>query len=112
MEKCSVYLIKAEIDNTIQYKIGLSKHPETRIKQLKTANPNIIGVDEVYVAESRSIAHKIETLVQNYYIEKKIDGEWFININKEDFLQLCKKFENNAKVYLDIQEKIKFDKEI
>jgi hypothetical protein len=109
---CSIYLIKAEIDETIQYKIGLSKHPDRRFKELKTANPNIIGIDEVFVTESRDIAYKIESLMQNYYKQNKIDGEWFINIDKNEFLNLCSKFEKNAKVYFNIQEKLKQDREL
>ena len=36
-----IYLIYAEINDTIQWKIGITKDINKRIKQLQTGNPNI-----------------------------------------------------------------------
>lgn len=94
--RCNVYLIKAVIEDVIQYKIGLSKHPQKRILELKTANPNIIDVVVQFETKNREYASFIERSLHNYYKFNSIDGEWFKEIDYVEFVQLCKKFEHIA----------------
>lgn len=94
--RCNVYLIKAEIDDIVQYKIGLSKHPQKRILELKTANPNIIDVVVQYETKNREYASFIEKSLHNHYKFNSIDGEWFKEIDYVQFVQLCEKFEHIA----------------
>jgi len=108
-EKVYVYLIHSETDHINQYKIGISKHPENRIKELKTANPNIVGVVDKYLCDSREIAHKVETWFHKYYRIFNIDGEWFMLDENEliDFTNNCKIFEARVKTHLEIEKNLK-----
>ena len=55
----SLYLISAITDGILQWKIGLSKHPNKRITELKTANPNIQQIDALYGIKNRQIAGQL-----------------------------------------------------
>lgn len=67
-----VYLIKCE--NTDSYKIGISKNPQKRIKQLQVGHPdNLILIDK-YLTENYN---KVEIALHNSFIHLKKRGEWF-----------------------------------
>lgn len=93
MEK-NIYLISYFLDNEEKaYKIGYTKREvETRIKELKTANPNDILIEKVYKTDRYT--SNIEKMLHKEFKDKKIDGEWFL-LNEEDvskFESLCDKF--------------------
>jgi hypothetical protein len=70
-----VYLISAEINGKVLYKIGWTKRtPEQRIKEFKTGNVSEFLVIESYKSEWGS---KIEVLLHKKYNKYKISGEWF-----------------------------------
>lgn len=100
-----IYLIEANIGQTIQYKLGISKHPDKRLKQLVTANPNITGIAEKYKVKNREYANKIETLLHKTFSLNKINGEWFNDdiLTKEIFIEKCRIYENNIKIYEQIK---------
>ena len=69
-----IYLLKT-IDDCVKYKIGVSKNPKKRVKQLKTGNPN--GIELLQFFES-IYAYKIESKLHKEYKSNKLDGEWFV----------------------------------
>lgn len=102
-----IYLIEANIKDTVQYKIGISKHPDKRILELKTANPNIVGIINRYKVKNRFYANKIETLLHKTYIINKISGEWFYSDSiPKEFLTKCQLFEKNIEIYEKLQKNI------
>lgn len=87
-----VYLIQSLEDS--RYKIGVSKHPKKRVKQLQTGNSSELKLVESYESE---FAHRIEKSLQRRYSYLKKEGEWFdMSISNEvTFLKECKDIENN-----------------
>jgi predicted GIY-YIG superfamily endonuclease len=89
-----IYLIQS-LENSY-YKIGVSKHPKKRIKELQTGNSSELKLIEVYQSE---FAHKIEKSLQNLYKHLRKEGEWFdLSIEYEvSFKKECKKIEENIR---------------
>lgn len=87
-----VYLIQSQEDG--YYKIGVSKHPNKRVKEHQTGNPSELKVVHTYLSEH---ARKIETTLKNRYSYLKKEGEWFDLSIKEDvkFLTDCKQIEES-----------------
>lgn len=108
-EKVYVYLIEAVIDHIAQYKIGISNKPEKRIKTFKTGNPNIVGIVDKYLCDSRLMAHRVETWYHKHQNKDHIKGEWFSMTEKEieDFNKNCRYYENLIKIHLELEQKIK-----
>jgi len=75
-----IYVAKEELSG--RYKIGISKDPDNRIKQLNTGNPEQLILIHTYLAtEQRNIS---ETLAHSIFNEDRLKGEWFkknINLN-------------------------------
>ena len=61
-----VYLIQSLEDS--RYKIGVSKHPKKRVKQLQTGNSSELKLVESYKSE---FAHQIERALQRRYTHLK-----------------------------------------
>lgn len=70
-----LYLISSFNNDVLQWKIGLSKHPEKRINELKTSNPNIREIHALYEINNRELAYKTENLLKKRLKEFKINGE-------------------------------------
>lgn len=107
----NLYLIYAETEGIGQWKIGLSKHPKKRINELKTANPNIVGISVLYEINERDVAYKTETLLKRFLKPFKISGEWvdIIALNQTLFIEYCKKYESIARTLIEIEKNKKFD---
>jgi hypothetical protein len=90
-----IYLIQSQEDG--YYKIGVSKHPKKRVKQLQTGNSSELKLIDSYESEH---AHKIERSLQRRYSYLKKEGEWFDLSLKEDiaFLTDCKQIEENIDI--------------
>ena len=90
-----IYLIQS-IENGY-YKIGVSKHPKKRVKQLQTGNSSELKLIESYQSEH---AHKVERALQRRYAYLKKEGEWFDLSIKEDvsFLSDCQRIEETIDV--------------
>jgi len=88
----SIYLIQSLEDS--RYKIGVSKHPNKRVKQLQTGNSSELKLVESYQSE---FAHQIERTLQRRYSYLKKEGEWFdMSISNEvSFLKECQQIEDN-----------------
>lgn len=87
--------------NTIQSKhickVGVSKNPDKRLKQLQTANECELQLVKTYQS-IKDYDYKIETSLQNvYYKRYKILNEWY-ELPREiidNFENLCTKIESN-----------------
>jgi len=90
-----IYLIQSQEDG--YYKIGVSKHPKKRVKQLQTGNSSELKLVESFHTEH---AHKIERALQRRYSYLKKEGEWFDLSIKEDcsFLSDCKQIEESINI--------------
>ena len=86
-----IYLIQSLEDST--YKIGVSKHPQKRIKELQTGNSSELKLVETYPSE---YAHQIEKTLQRRYSYLNKEGEWFdMSISNEvSFINECQQIEN------------------
>lgn len=90
-----VYLIKKEIDST--YKIGVSKFPNERLKQLETASDSKLILINTYKTENYN---KIEKTLHNLYSHNRKNNEWF-SLTLEDeqiFSKKCKKIDKTIKI--------------
>ena len=87
-----IYLIKSLNDGT--YKIGVSKNPEKRIKQLQTGNSSQLQLLNVY---ETVIPFKVEKVLHSTFQIDRKEGEWFyLSIKDElDFLNQCNMIEKN-----------------
>lgn len=90
-----IYLIQSLEDG--YYKIGVSKHPKKRVKQLQTGNSSELKLVEVYQSEH---AHKVEKSLQRRYSYLKKEGEWFdLGISEEiSFLTDCKQINESIDI--------------
>lgn len=90
-----VYLIEAEIDNNLYYKIGYTKREVgKRVNELKTANACNLSIITVFESKWGT---KIETSLHKMFKGKKINGEWFY-LSQEDvknFREHCKRIHDN-----------------
>ena len=92
-----IYLISCEADDTILYKIGYSKNPKQRLKELKTGNPNALEIVQEFETKHN---RKVETAFHNHYKVKNVNGEWFSLSSDEvdNFLDNCRQMERNFDV--------------
>ncbi len=90
-----VYLIQS-LENSY-YKIGVSVHPEKRVRELQTGNSSPLRLIETYQSE---FANKIEKTLQRRYSHLKKEGEWFeMSISNEvSFLQECRVIDESLKI--------------
>lgn len=80
--------------NDSQYKIGVSKDPKKRAKELQTGNSEIIEVVAEFPTEK---AYLIETILHNRYSYLNEHGEWYnLSLKEEvEFIETCRKMEEN-----------------
>jgi len=85
----SVYLISAEIDGIILYKIGYTRRSiDERIREFKTANASNFEIISYF---NSKWGPKIERTLHRKFSYKKISGEWFRLEEKDvqDFYKNC-----------------------
>jgi len=68
-----VYVAKEEFSG--RFKVGISKHPEERIKQLNTGNPEHLLLVHAYLATEKG--YLSETLAHAVLSDNKLRSEWF-----------------------------------
>lgn len=91
-----VYLIESNTEGIYQYKLGVAKNPEQRLKQHKTSNPNITGIISSFYS---NWPYKVESALKNHFVGSTLDGEWY-QLEPEDikkFDDLCHQTEQNIK---------------
>jgi len=88
----NVYLIQS-LENGF-YKIGVSKNPKKRIKQLQTGNPVTLKLITVFKTE---YPYQIESFLHKRFSHCHREGEWFeLDINNElFFLNECEQIEKS-----------------
>ena len=89
-----IYLISAELDGAIYYKIGWTKRdPQKRLNELRTANSHNLEV--IYTFETKW-GPRIESMLHNYYSDLRCNGEWFRLSEQDvnDFILNCQKNHN------------------
>jgi len=93
-----IYLILAESPGTLgQWKIGVTtRSPDARLEDMKTSNPNLIGVMASFKTEKRFL-YKIESVLKRYFNKWIIEGEWieYEALTVKDFLAKCQQIESN-----------------
>jgi hypothetical protein len=89
-----IYLIQSLEEG--YYKIGISKHPKKRLKELQTGNSSKLKLIEVYQSE---LADKVERILQRRYSHFHMEGEWFnMSVLEEvSFQSNCREIEENLK---------------
>jgi hypothetical protein len=97
-----VYLIRSNTNS--YYKIGISKNPKLRLKQLQTASAEELELIETYESE---FASKIEKALHiRFDLYKTIIGkrnEWFrLSLENElEFKNICEAYDNNFKILVE-----------
>lgn len=92
-----IYLIT---NNLNQYKIGISKNPKRRIKELQTGNDSNLFIVNQY--KSEKYYKKIEKALHNTYKHCNVLNEWFELTNNQAsmFISECIKIEENL-IFMD-----------
>jgi hypothetical protein len=86
-----VYFIQCKAEmNPI--KIGVSKHPRKRLKDLKTSNPFKLTLLECVRFQNERQAYAIEQKLHEIFDLSRMNGEWFAGSVYQDALRLCKKY--------------------
>jgi hypothetical protein len=100
-----VYLVNAV--GTDIYKIGFSKNPKNRIKSLQTGSSKKLEIIHSFESDIASqvegvLHRRYSTLKKDTYEGHKLIGEWFeLDRDKvKNFLESCKKIEENLKSVL------------
>jgi hypothetical protein len=86
-------LVQIDQEGNELHKIGISKnHPDARVKQLKTGNPNEIRLLQFYESVNYK---KVEQWIHSKYSLNKTlaENEWFILTDEQvmNFMDDCKK---------------------
>jgi len=68
-----VYIVKEDFSG--RYKIGISKNPENRVKQLNIGNPE--NLELVYCEKAKLPNYQSEKLLHDKYRDNHIRSEWF-----------------------------------
>jgi hypothetical protein len=88
-----IYLIKCE--NESVYKIGYSKNPQLRIKQLQTGSDKILKLISQF---DTKFPCTLETALHRRFSYLRKNGEWFKDLPElfiNNFEKECQKVENN-----------------
>ena len=73
-------------------KIGVSKHPKKRLKDLQTSNPFRLKLLEQVNCVNESSAYGIEEKLHGIFKRNCIRGEWFHPDCYKDALRLARKY--------------------
>lgn len=92
-----VYLIECYEQLETRYKIGRSKNPEERLKNLQTGSSNFNYKLEILHKYKTRYSSKLEKILHNYFSPYRGKGEWFLLENEhiQNFLTICNKCEED-----------------
>ena len=82
-----VYLIQNTVTGAV--KIGSSKHPQKRLKQLQTGNSDKLKIIHLIKCERIPVI-KVERQIQKWFRCQRLQGEWR-KLSQED-LEFIKEF--------------------
>ena len=88
----SVYVFESDG----QFKIGVSKNVNARLKSIKTGNPNI---HIVYEGDAVANAYTIESMLHAHFSNYRVNGEWFSLPPKVDIVETVKRFVDEYGVF-------------
>ena len=85
-----VYIIK-DTGLKNRCKIGITKNPKQRIKNLQTGNSNKLNIIFVLKVEPKIKSSAVEAVIHKYFKEKHlwIQGEWFEFKDDDQIVQLA-----------------------
>lgn len=82
-----IYLIKSNNDGFISYKIGkTARNVNKRMDEMKTGNPGKLSLEFEFETPHYN---KLESILHRTYQINKIQGEWFSNIDVNQFEKNC-----------------------
>jgi hypothetical protein len=86
-----IYIIRDLVKKNV-YKIGISKEPQKRIKNLQTGNSNKIKIIFELKVFKDIKSRQVEKVIHQYLKEKNmwISGEWFKIENEDTVYNLAK----------------------
>jgi hypothetical protein len=91
----NIYLISSTINNDTCYKIGYTRRdPLLRISEIKTGNASELELIDTF---SSKWGTQIEASLHRFFINKKINGEWF-KLDDNDvksFIEKCELYHSN-----------------
>jgi hypothetical protein len=91
-------------------KIGVSKHPEKRLKDLQTSNPYRLKLIGKHMAQNERAAYAIEKKTHKAFKKYRRSGEWFFNAPVDEIQKYihkkCYKFDtfSNDIVPMDLDD--------
>lgn len=94
MDKCYVYFFPERDKESPAIKIGYSKDPIKRLKQLQTGHPTRIGSEGWLELENEDEARSVEKGFHTMFATLRIrdNGEWFhFNEDIEAFIELIQR---------------------
>jgi len=88
------------IDGVTDFKIGESKNPVERCKNLQTGNKRRLKIYKTVFCGTKKLAQTLEGTIHERYNEKRISGEWY-KISKHEIDLLCKEIERLRKAEIE-----------
>ena len=70
-------------------KVGITKNPASRVRQVSTGSPYGIGVVFLFCAPDRLVAREIEQAFHSVYKRYRLSGEWFDMPPSEAVARMC-----------------------
>ena len=92
-----VYLIQSGTNSKSPIKIGMSKDPEARIKQLQTGNPKRLRIILIIKCTSTKHARNLESTMHQMLSSKNIINEWF-DVTQNRFFTALNRFANDESI--------------
>lgn len=98
-ERCFIYVIQA-MDTARQtfFKVGISKHPERRLRTIQSGCPLRCDLDRTVECISREAALAFEKFIHERLDDIRATGEWFHVTSFEDYLRLLDEIEAASRV--------------
>lgn len=79
-----LYIIREKETNS--FKIGVSKNPKSRLKELQTANPNTLFISLLFDTQKNAVI--LEKFLHKHFRKKRKKGEWFADILNDEIIKI------------------------
>jgi hypothetical protein len=89
------------IDSVKEFKIGESKNPVARCKNLQTGNKRRLVIYKTVFCGTKPAAQALEATIHERYTHKRISGEWY-TITKNEIDALCDEIDRLHKAELQV----------
>ena len=80
LDFCDEQLYIIQTDDEEYTKIGISKNPHKRLKQLQTGNPRKLNLMIHYPVEGGD-PYRIEKQIHEHFSRYRVEGEWFQDLD-------------------------------